>query len=390
VPLAASGGAPAKAEGPSQFEPGGSISVELIRGDMSAVATGTVTYVDGDKVLAFGHPMFNLGESYLPITTAEVHTVLAALSSSFKIASPLVEVGTLLQDRQSGIVGDTGHRTDMIPVEVTVGGSGQGQRVFRASVVRHRFLTPMLASMVVANAAQAAASDVSDATITMRTALSVRGQGPFELVDHAYSDDGVSPRALGTLTGIKAIGDILFNPFSPASLDKIQVRVDVDYRPDVAVITGLSLLADALEPGSRPSLKVTLRPYNGAEYTESVPLDIPRALAGSLVKIEASAGNLVKPDLPPPENLNHLMRNLQTVYPARSIVVTLQAPDEGLTLRGNVVSQLPASVFDTLRPGASSRRGDTFKETLRVVVPTRGVVVGKQEIQVKIKDEEVK
>ena len=67
--------------------------MELIRGDMQQPRTGTVTYVDGDKVLAFGHPMFNVGEIYLPIATAEVHTFMSALSSSFKIASPLREVG---------------------------------------------------------------------------------------------------------------------------------------------------------------------------------------------------------------------------------------------------------------------------------------------------------
>src|SRR5579883_3055694 len=102
TPLAAGGAAPAHADGPTRFEPGSSISVDLIRGDMSATATGTVTWVDGDKVLAFGHPMFNLGEIYLPISTAEVHTVLSAVSSSFKIASPLRELGTLVQDRQPG------------------------------------------------------------------------------------------------------------------------------------------------------------------------------------------------------------------------------------------------------------------------------------------------
>ena len=387
APMAAGGGAPQIPSGPDHFEPGSAISVELIRGDMSAAGTGTVTYVDGDKVLAFGHPMFNIGEIYLPIATAEVHTVLASISSSFKMASPLREVGSLVQDRQSCIVGDTGQRTDMIPLTVKVGGPGKPDQIFHAEVIRHRFLTPLLASAVVGNAAQAAASDVADATITVKTSLGVRGFPALDLVDHAFSNDGFSTRALQSLSGIKAIGDLLFNPFAPANLDRIDVRVDVDYKSDVAEITGVTLDADTVDPGSRPSLRVTLRPYNGAEYTESIPISIPRALAGQLVKIEAAAGNLVKPDLAAPENMGHLIDNLRKSYPARSIVVTLQTPDEGLALRGTVVFDLPGSVMDTLRPGASTRRGETFKETSRQVVPTRVVVTGKQEIQVKIKDE---
>ena len=108
--------------------------------------------------------------------------------------------------------------------------------------------------------------------------------------------------------------------------------------------------------------------------------------AGQTLKIEASAGNLVKPDQAAPENLHALVENLRKGYPARSIVVTLQTPDDALALRGAVLADLPSSVLDTLRPGASTRKGDTFKITSRTVVPTRGVVLGKQEIQVKIRD----
>ncbi|HEX9103844.1 MAG TPA: SpoIVB peptidase S55 domain-containing protein, partial [Polyangia bacterium] len=182
VPLQGGGGAGRpNAAGPTRFEDGGSIAVELIRGDVSAAGTGTVTRVEGDKVLAFGHPMFNVGEIYLPIASAEIHTFMSALSSSFKMASPLKEIGSLIQDRQSGIIGDTSQRADMIPVHVRVGGPNRPVEDFHFEVVRHRFLTPMLASTVVANAAQNAASDVADATITVRSNLAVRGYKPLEL-----------------------------------------------------------------------------------------------------------------------------------------------------------------------------------------------------------------
>jgi hypothetical protein len=392
VPLQAggAGGGRGTATGPRRFEPGGSIAVQLIRGDVSAAATGTVTYVDGDKVLAFGHPMFNVGEVYLPIATAEIHTFLSAVSSSFKMASPLNEIGSLLQDRQSGIIGDMHERADMIPVHVTVGGPNRAEQSFNAEVVRHRFLTPMLAASVIANAAQNTAPDVADATITVRSSLAVRGYKPLELVDHLYSPDGVSPRTLASSTGLKAIGEILFNPFAPANLDRIDVAVDVDYKADVAEIVGVSLNSDELEPGSRPSLYVTLRPYAGAEFVQSIPLDIPMALAGQTIKVVVTAGHLAKPDTAPPETLSEMLENLRKSYPARAIVVSLETPDEGVTLRGAVIPDLPGSVIDTLRPGASSRRADTFKRAARFVVPMRGVMQGKQEITVRVKDDPTK
>ena len=388
VPLQGAGGSGRpNAAGPNRFEDGGSIAVELIRGDVSAAGTGTVTRVEGDKVLAFGHPMFNVGEIYLPIASAEIHTFMSALSSSFKMASPLKELGSLIQDRQSGIIGDTSQRADMIPVHVRVGGPNRAVEDFHFEVVRHRFLTPMLASTVVANAAQNAASDVADATITVRSNLAVRGYKPLEVTDQIYSPDGVSPRTLASATGLKAIGDILFNPFAPANLDKIDIDVDVDYKADVAEIVGLSLNSDELSPGSRPNLYVTLRPYAGQEYVKAIPFDVPRALAGQTVKVVVTAGNLAKPDVAPPENLGGLIDNLRKSYAASSIVVGLETPDEGVTLRGSVIPDLPGSVIDTLRPGASTRRADTFKRASRFIVPMHGIMQGKQEITIHVKDD---
>ena len=99
---------------------GGSIAVELIRGDMSAAAIGTVSYVEGPKVLAFGHPMFQTGETYAPVSTVHVHTVIPSSMSAFVMGSPVNEIGSLVQDRQSAIMADTGLRTATIPVDISI------------------------------------------------------------------------------------------------------------------------------------------------------------------------------------------------------------------------------------------------------------------------------
>ena len=119
-------------------------------------------------------------------------------------------------------------------------------------MVRHRFLTPMLASTVVANAAQNAAARrrrrrPSPCARIWRCAATSRSSSPIRSI----SPDGVSPRTLAAATGLKAIGDILFNPFTPANLDRIDIDVDVDYKADVAEIVGVSLNSDELSSRAR-------------------------------------------------------------------------------------------------------------------------------------------
>ena len=275
VPLQAGGGRKPGPPAAGHVAPGSAIGVELVRGDMSTVATGTVTYVDGRSVLAFGHPLFGIGEVYLPMVDAHIHAFMPSLAQSFKMSSPLNEVGTLVQDRQSCIIGDLDARSTMLPIDVRVSGPGVEPRRFHAEVARNRRLTPMLTSMVVSNAIADAEPDVTDMVVTVTSKVGVKGHPTLELRDQIFSPEGVSGRALSMSRGLRAMGELLFNPFEPVVLDRIDVDVRVEYRRDVAEIIGVSLPGQEVHAGDTVPLRVTLRPYAGPEYVETVPVDHP-------------------------------------------------------------------------------------------------------------------
>jgi hypothetical protein len=385
VPLQAGGGRKPGPPAAGRVEPGSAIGVELVRGDMSTVATGTVTYVDGRSVLAFGHPLFGIGEVYLPLVDAEIHAFLPSLAQSFKMSSPLNEVGTLVQDRQSCIIGDLEARTTMMPVDVRVSGPGVEPRLFHAEVARNRRLTPMLASMVVGNAIADAEPDVTDMVVTVTSKVGLKGHAPLELRDQLFTSEGVSGRALSSSRGLRALGDLLFNPFEPVVLNRMDVDVRVEFRRDIAEIIGVSLPGEELHAGDTVPLRVTLRPYAGPEYVETVPVIIPTTLAGEVVKIEVASGALAKPDVPQAESLRGYIDNLRKFYTASSIVVTLQTSEDGAALRGRLLSSLPAAALDTLRPGNQTRRADAYRIADRTIFPSQRLVSGRQELSVAIR-----
>lgn len=388
VPMQAGGGRKrGLPPAPGHVEPGSAIGVELVRGDMSTVATGTVTYVDGPNVFAFGHPMFGIGEVYLPMVDAEIHAFLPSLSQSFKMSSPLQEVGTLVQDRQACIIGDLDARTTMMPVEVRVGGPGGEARIFHADVARNRRLTPMLASLVVSNAIADAEPDVTDMVVTVTSKMNVKGFTTLELRDQLFSSEGVSGRTLSSSRGLRAIGDLLFNPFEPVVLDRMDVDVRVEFRRDVAEIVGVSMPGDVVHAGDTVPLRVTMRPYGGSEYVETVPVVIPRSVGGDMVKLEVASGSQVKPDTPQAESLRGYIDNLRKFYSASSIVVSVQTPDDGAALRGKLLSGLPPAALDTLRPGNQTRRADAYRVADRTVFPSKRLVSGKQELTLFVRDD---
>ncbi|MCX6623602.1 MAG: hypothetical protein NTY38_21560 [Acidobacteria bacterium] len=81
------GGKPGQpGSGRKALEPGSMISVQLLSGDYSVGADGTLTCIDGRTVYAFGHRFLALGDTQLPFARAEVIALLPNLSSSFKIS----------------------------------------------------------------------------------------------------------------------------------------------------------------------------------------------------------------------------------------------------------------------------------------------------------------
>jgi hypothetical protein len=187
--------------------------------------------------------------------------------------------------------------------------------------------------------------------------------------------------------GLRAMGELMFNPFEPIVLDRIDVDVRVEYRRDVADIVGVALPAQEVHAGDTVPLRVTLRPYAGPEYVETVPVVIPRTVAGDVVKLEVSSGALVRPDVPQAESLPVYIDNMRKYYSASTIVVTLQTPDAGASLRGRLIQNLPASAMDTLRPSNQTRRADSYAVADRTIYPMKQLVSGKQDLQLIVKSD---
>jgi hypothetical protein len=384
-PMQSGGGTGDPNGGPSSFEMGGAIGVQLATGDTSIVGTGTVSYIDGTKVIGFGHPMFGMGEAYVPIVSADIITIISSVMSSFKLSSPGRVLGSLTQDRQSSIAGDTTMTAEMIPVQVKIK-SGAGEQTFRADIVRHRFLTPQLMMLVVASAAQLDAPDITDATLLMKSKLVVKGYEPLVFTDYIYSNEGASPNAIASSRSLRALVPLLFNPYKPIRIERFDIEVEVAYKAEFTEIVALRVPELELPIGEKTYVEAVMRPYGGKEYVEKIPLEIPKRLAGSTVKLEVVAGDAARPDVAPPNSLDDVMAALKKTYPANTIVATIYTPDEGVAIDGKVLPDLPDSAIDTARHAASTRRGADYKSITRTVVPARRVVIGRQELVVKIED----
>ncbi len=108
------------------FAGGSALAALLARGDVLYGALGTVTWVDGDRLVVFGHPFLGMGSIDAYLTTAVVNGVWASNISPYKMGSVGDLAGSLLQDRGAGVAGRMGQFPDELPVTSTVTLQPQG------------------------------------------------------------------------------------------------------------------------------------------------------------------------------------------------------------------------------------------------------------------------
>jgi hypothetical protein len=384
-PMQAGGTGDAKS-GPAEFTLGGAIAVQLVRGDMSAAATGTVSFLEGSGVLAFGHPLFQAGELYAPVAAAEIHTVIPSAMSAFIVASPMRELGTLVQDRQSTIAADVGLQTRMIPVDIYIdAGAGQGRErgEFHVEVLDNRFFTAALAAIATTNAVSLYLPDRDHVTAKLHSKVKVKGFEPLQFVDYLYSSGG----AVGVVDGargLRALVPLLMNPFAPVEVERVELRVDLRYDTNFGEIKSIRLPSRELEPGERSSVEVELRRYDGRAVIQRVPFDVPASLAGSIVRLEVSAGDAASLDAAPPESVADLVSVLRKLLPGNVYAVTLYTANEGAAIDGKIIRDLPSSALDKLHAGAATPRVETYRPIARSTSKASRVINGKQSILVKI------
>ncbi len=169
-----SAGSPTSPAFSGKIEPGGMISVQLMSGDMSISADGTVTYIDGKHVYAFGHRFLDGGTTELPFARSEVLAVVPTLNTSFKLSVPKEWVGTITSDRSTGVAGEIGRAAHTIPVTISVQSSVMGAHEYHVSVVDDRLFTPFITQTAIFSAIDATERAVGAGTVCSVNGLSLK------------------------------------------------------------------------------------------------------------------------------------------------------------------------------------------------------------------------
>ncbi|MFQ5701953.1 MAG: SpoIVB peptidase S55 domain-containing protein [Acidobacteriota bacterium] len=342
----------------SSLQPGSAFAVSLVRGDLDISAIGTVTYADGSRILGFGHPFLGMGRTTMPMMTARVHSYLPSLASSFKLASPMREVGAITQDRFVGVMGVRGMSVQMIPVRIEIEQATGGSTSYSFEIVPDPLLTPGLLNLSLLNLLSSQEKLVGDLTLRLREGSHIQIAGGLDVkIDNLFSGEYSALYASGTIAYMTYL--LMNNDDRAAAIEGINLLIRYEERRRVANIEKIWLDRYSVAPGQTLPLHVDLRPYRGERFTVEVPLKIPaEAQEGKVLLQVGDALTLSRMESGSnprqffPRNLEHMVWLLNHIRSNQKIYATLIRPDNGAMIAGQRLPSLPPSISSVLlRPG---------------------------------------
>ncbi len=289
------GSAPISLPASLPLEPGSAISVGLMQGDISAHAMGTLTYRDGNRILAFGHPFMDFGHASYLLTNAMIFQTIRGQQRNVKIGAAGAVVGMISEDRPAGIGGTIGALPRLFGVRIRVTDADTGtSRRFTFQVVATKQIAPMLAMLGAQEAIERALNRSGEGTAQVRMVL--RGRTlphPVERENLFYSGDGIALRAL---TEVPQAMHLLFdNDFADVGPTDMEMEVRVTGQQETAVITDAEMPTSPVAPGSTLHVKVTLRPFRGSPQTRDVALTVPADFPSGPALLVVRAGGALPP-----------------------------------------------------------------------------------------------
>jgi hypothetical protein len=389
IPLQA-GSAGGSAEPSPPLQPGSAVGLKLVRGDIEMTASGTVTWVEGDRVLAFGHPLFGLGSVDLPLTGARVELLLPSLMRSSRLATPLSETGSLRQDRASGIFGLLGAKPRMIPVRLKLAGAAVEERVYSFDIADDPLLAPLLLYVSLNGILSAKERTFGSATVRLQEGSVIKmADGEDVEFDNIFS--GARATEYGTGIAAYILHLLMNNAWREPRIAGINLILDYAPTPNSAAIRRVGLDRYRVRAGESVAVRVVLNPYRGREELLSAKVKIPEETPPGTLQIHVGSAVAVSRaeshDTPVlPRDLDQLVKLINQLRRNDRIYITATGEDTGVLLGGSRLPNLPPSAATILSiPGSKGNLTPIPRRSvLEEIINTDYAVEGSAKIELQV------
>ena len=274
--------------------PGSAVGVAVSYGDFSVGATGTVTAVDGKRVLAFGHPFLHKGNVNYFMTDAKVVGTISGPTDGMKIASIGNIIGRINQDREAGVAGIIGAFPESVPMRVRVKDTSLGyDRKFAAQIAYDEDFLPVLVPGI-AYAAMGKTSDtIGEATANLKfTIRTTAGEdGKIERSNMYYTASDVGQASVGELAQVMTL--LCQNAEEEADVTSIDVDIEMESTRKTASLISAVPEKPSAKPGETVNFRTTIKPFRREKEELLIPYHVPESQAPGVLSLDVRGGSFI-------------------------------------------------------------------------------------------------
>ena len=389
VPMQSGGAAVGPGAAGALLAPGAPLAIVLMRGDMEISAMGTITEIAGDRLYGLGHRMFAFGKADYPLATGIAHLVIPSLNNSFRLGAPAAEVGRITWDENTAVFGRISKdRAPMVPLAVTIRGPAKADDcTYRYEMVRHRMLSPLLASAAALESFQVHRALPEDHTVAYRVTVKPKDLDPIVRDNLAVSPDGASYVAMVTrsITGL-----LMNNPFRNVDLESVEIEAQVQAVSRLAEILDGQILSNAVRPGSPFLASIKVKPWRKDPEWITVPIDVPQDYPDGTYRImlcgadealrEEASENPARFKI---RDLESLVRTLRYDLKRDRLYIRLEAPGAGIAIGEDELPNLPPSM-QAILSGAARVQVSPIRQVRVTTRPSPYVLAGSVGLEVTV------
>lgn len=378
---------------PVDLVPGSAVGVRFMEGDFDMTGIGTVTYRKDNKILAFGHPLMQLGYVDLPLSTAWINDFLPSYEHSNKMGAGMNNIGTLKADMPWAIGGEIGPKAPLIPAHIQIVDKTHGRtRDFNVKVFRQPSLTAAVLATAISSSFEASYNPGREGMV--RTHFEIKGDGGAHLSrdNQFYMSSSPDKVAMGEVQEI--MGLLEDNRWQPQNVAELNYRAEIEEKDQTAVVERVYAEETVAKAGKPLHVHVLLRPdaapLEEQVFTLNMPLDLPK---GSLrvgigggqdaMYFRARLGLMI----PNFDSLSSILDYYQNMEQNKELCVMAALPSSGLKLGSTQLMHLPASISAVLE---KSSRSDVDQAKDEVIAKRElpYVVFGREMLSVATEDRE--
>ena len=259
----------------NKIEAGSAIGIQLTRGDVNITSIGTVTYREGNRILALGHPFLKKGKASFLLSAIYIYHSFPNIVMPFKLGSPLNLVGKVVQDREAGILAILNSYPPVIPlkIQVTEVNSGLSYQMGVQMLNDYDLLEPLVSNITV-QAIDNALDRIGAGTAQIDIEIKGKKEGQ-ELFrkNMYYSSDDVAVQAISEMPEI--IDLIVNNYFEIVDLTAINIDIKIDNKKKIGRVEEVVLEDSSIKPGDHIKAKIKIRPFRGELIEKTLTIQIP-------------------------------------------------------------------------------------------------------------------